>query len=52
MRSSLVLLASEQGGQVPQLLPIGYGIVSIVVLLALLVITFAFRSFGSRYRDR
>ncbi|MFV0427291.1 MAG: hypothetical protein ACK5KU_09695 [Beutenbergiaceae bacterium] len=52
MGSSLVHLASEQTGQAPQLLPIGYGIVTMVILVALLVITFAFRSFGSRYRDR
>lgn len=52
MRGSLVMLASEQGTQAPQLLPIGFGIVTIVLLLSLLVITFAFRSFGSRYRDR
>lgn len=52
MRSSLVVLASEHGQQTGELMPIGYGIIAFVILMALLTITFAFRSVGSRYRDR
>ncbi|GAB2987302.1 hypothetical protein GCM10027212_28410 [Actinotalea caeni] len=48
-----MVLASEHGPeQAGELMPIGYGIIAIVVLLALLVVTFAFRNVGTRYRDR
>lgn len=53
MRSSLVVLAGEHGGQAGgELSPIGFGILTLVILLAALIATFAFRSVGTRYRNR
>lgn len=52
MRSSLVVLASGQGQQTGELMPIGYGILAFVILISLLIVTFAFRSVGTRHRDR
>jgi hypothetical protein len=52
MRSSVVVLAGEHSVPAGELLPIGYGIVALVILLSLLIVTFAFRSVGSRHRDR
>jgi hypothetical protein len=52
MRSSLVVHAAEQASRAPELTPVGVGIVVWVVLIALLLVTYAFRSIGSRYRDR
>ena len=51
MRSSLVL-ATEQAQSMGELMPIGYGILAFVILISLLLITFAFRSVGTRYRNR
>jgi len=48
-----MVFASEQGQQTfGQLQPIGYGILAFVILISLLIVTFAFRSVGTRYRDR
>lgn len=52
MRSSLVVFASETGQQAAELMPIGFGIIAFVILMALLIVTYAFRNVGSRYRDR
>ncbi len=51
MRSSLVGFAAEGSQSFGELMPIGYGIVALVILLALLIVTFAFRSIGTRHRD-
>jgi hypothetical protein len=52
MRSSLVSFAAEGGQSFGEMIPIGYGIVALVVLLSLLIVTYAFRSVGTRHRDR
>jgi len=52
MRSSLVGFAAEGGQGFGELAPIGYGILALVILVALLIVTFAFRSVGTRHRDR
>ncbi|WP_420114689.1 hypothetical protein [Pseudactinotalea sp.] len=43
--------AAEGSQSFGELMPIGYGIVALVILLALLIVTFAFRSIGTRHRD-
>ena len=52
MRSSLVVVASEGQSSFGELQPIGYGVLAFVILISLLIVTFAFRSVGTRYRDR
>lgn len=52
MSSSLVVNAAAQASGAPELTPIGFGVVAWVVLIALLLVTYAFKSIGTRYRDR
>ncbi len=50
MRSSLAVLATEHSTGAGQLQPIGFGIVTIVILLSLLIAVFAVKSAGTRFR--
>ena len=43
-----VLQAAEEAHRELSIPPIGYGLVSLAVLLGLLVVTFAFRNIGAR----
>ncbi|UFU07881.1 hypothetical protein [Ruania halotolerans] len=53
MRSSLLVFAAEQGEHAAEgLQPLGFGLITFGVLMFLLLVTLAFRSLGTRNRQR